>query len=743
MEKLYLILDVKLMSQTSKTEDPIDLKEIFFSLIAQWKLIVLCILISLVCALIYLRITPNTYSVDALVQVEDSKGAASAALLGELSKTVGIEQKSPADAEIQILSSRMVLSQVIHNLNLDITIKNHDDTFFNRLLNQDKQNIDYKKDAVTFSNKDSYFSIQQLQIPSYYLDKPLLLSFKDQRHFTFSYKDKVIFNGQLNSNNLVTAREGQWKVRINSTHAPSVEQQFTISKFALPTALQKFSSTYGVAEKGKQTGVIALNFQGTDKEHITEVLNNVLAVYHSQNIERRTLESKQTLDFLDKQLPDLKQQLEESERKFNQFREKYNTVDVSQEAELYLKQNIALETTKTELKQKQAELAAKYTNDHPLMAEINAQLAAVNKKSTELSDTLKRLPEVQRQYLQLYRDVKVNTELYTSLLNSYQQLKIAKAGEIGNVRIIDTAVEPINPIKPKKLIVLTLAIFIGGFIGILIALLRNMLRTGVKDSTQIENDLNLPVYATVPRSPIQETRMNILKKKKSIPILAVKSSDDIAIESLRSIRTAIHFALTTAKNNIIMIAGPSPEVGKSFISTNLATIFAQGNKRVLLIDADMRRGYMHKYFDVDVKPGLSELLSGQADLQKVLHKTQVTNLDVITRGKSPTNPSEMLSSTQFKDLLEKFQSQYDHIIIDTPPVLAVTDGIIISQYTGVNLIVARYAKSQMKELELTVNRFEQAGVKVNGFILNDIQRASAGYGYGYNYAYAYKAQKED
>ncbi|MDQ8907801.1 polysaccharide biosynthesis tyrosine autokinase [Acinetobacter nosocomialis] len=728
------------MSQTSKTEDTIDLKELFFSLIAQWKLIVLCILISLVCALIYLRVTPNTYSVDALVQVEDTKSAASAALLGELSKMV--DQKSPAEAEIQVLTSRMVLGQVIHNLNLDITIKNHDDTFFNRLLSQDKQNIDYKKDAVTFSNKDSYFSIQQLQIPSYYLDKPLVLSFKDQGHFTFSYKDKVIFNGQLNSNNLVTAREGQWKVRINSTRVPSVEQQFTISKLALPTAVQKLGSTYGVAERGKQTGVIGLSFQGTDKEHITEVLNNILAVYHSQNIERRTLESKQTLDFLDKQLPDLKQQLEESERKFNQFREKYNTVDVTQEAELYLKQNIALETTKTELKQKQAELAAKYTNDHPLMAEINAQLAAVNKKSAELSDTLKRLPEVQRQYLQLYRDVKVNTELYTSLLNSYQQLKIAKAGEIGNVRIIDTAVEPIKPIKPRPLLVLFLSLIVGGFIGTVLALLRNMMRSGVKDSTQIENDLNLPVYATVPRSPIQETRMNILKKKKSIPILAVKSSDDIAIESLRSIRTAIHFALTTAKNNIIMIAGPSPEVGKSFISTNLATIFAQGNKRVLLIDADMRRGYMHKYFDVDVKPGLSELLSGQADLQQVLHKTQVANLDVITRGKSPTNPSEMLSSTQFKDLLEKFQTQYDHIIIDTPPVLAVTDGIIISQYTGVNLIVARYAKSQMKELELTVNRFEQAGVKVNGFILNDIQRASGG-GYGYNYAYAYKAQKED
>lgn len=396
---------------------------------------------------------------------------------------------------------------------------------------------------------------------------------------------------------------------------------------------------------------------------------------------------------------------------------------MTKESELYLTQSITLETKKAELEQKQAEMAAKYTAEHPAMREINGQLAAINKQIGELNSTLKQLPDVQRQYLQLYREVEVKTQLYTALLNSYQQLRIAKAGEIGNVRIVDTAIEPVQPIKPKKLLVLILSVFVGGFIGTLIALLRNMLRTGIKDSGQIENELDLPVYATVPRSPIQESRIKILKKKKSIPILAVKNSDDIAIESLRSIRTAIHFALANAKNNIIMIAGPSPEVGKSFISTNLATIFAQGDKRVLLIDADMRRGYMHKYFDVDVKPGLSELLSGQADLQKVLHKTQVTNLDVITRGKSPTNPSEILSSNQFKELLEQLQSQYDHIIIDTPPVLAVTDGIIISQYTGVNLIVARYAKSQMKELELTVNRFEQAGVKVNGFILNDIQRA--------------------
>ncbi|MBU3169150.1 polysaccharide biosynthesis tyrosine autokinase [Acinetobacter baumannii] len=725
--------------QNTNTEDTIDLKELFFSLIAQWKLIALCVILSVVCALLYLRVTPDTYSVDALVQVEDSKGA-SAALLGDLSQM--IEQKSPAQAEIEILKSRLVLGSVIKDLHLNIQVSSTENTFTHRLLSDTDYKTEYAKKSVLFKDGLKSFDIRQFEIPAYYLDKNLLLDFdKQSLRLTDPDTEEVILTVPLNQANSVTGPYGLWKVAIFTKD--QFDSTYNIKKLSLPLAIKSISSDYSVEEKGKLTGILGLSYQGQDQEHITKVLNAILATYSAQNIERRSAESAQTLKFLDEQLPDLKKQLDDAERQFNKFRQQYNTVDVTKESELYLTQSITLETKKAELEQKQAEMAAKYTAEHPAMREINGQLAAINKQIGELNSTLKQLPDVQRQYLQLYREVEVKTQLYTALLNSYQQLRIAKAGEIGNVRIVDTAIEPVQPIKPKKLLVLILSVFVGGFLGTLIALLRNMLRTGIKDSGQIENELDLPVYATVPRSPIQESRIKILKKKKSIPILAVKNSDDIAIESLRSIRTAIHFALANAKNNIIMIASPSPEVGKSFISTNLATIFAQGDKRVLLIEADMRRGYMHKYFDVDVKPGLSELLSGQADLQKVLHKTQVANLDVITRGKSPTNPSEILSSNQFKELLEQLQSQYDHIIIDTPPVLAVTDGIIISQYTGVNLIVARYAKSQMKELELTVNRFEQAGVKVNGFILNDIQRASAGYGYGYNYAYAYKAQKED
>ncbi len=728
------------MSQNTNTEDTIDLKELFFSLIAQWKLIALCVILSLVCALLYLRATPDTYAVNALVQVEESKGA-SAALLGDLSSM--IDQKQPAQAEIEILKSRLVLGTVIQNLNLDLKISGTQNSFTDRLFAPHDYSTEYLSKSVVFKDDEKAFEVRKFIVPAAYRDKQLELHFAGNKLNIIDPKtDQTVFSGSINANNQLQTPQGLWQVSIFSQD--QFKDAYLIEKQSLPAAVDSILENYAVAEKGKMTGVLGLNYQGQDQQHITKVLNSILTAYSQQNIERRSAESAQTLKFLDEQLPDLKKQLDVAEREFNKFRQQYNTVDVTKESELYLTQSVTLETQKAELEQKVAEAGAKYTSEHPVMQQMNAQLTALNKKIGELEGTLKQLPDLQRRYLQLYREVEVKTQLYTALLNSYQQLRIAKAGEIGNVRVVDTAVEPIEPIAPKKLQILILSIFLGGFLGTLLALLRNMMRSGIKDSTQIENELDLPVYATVPRSPVQESRIKLLKKKKHIPVLAVKNGDDIAIESLRSMRTAIHFALSAAKNNIIMISGPAPEVGKSFISTNLAAILAQSAKRVLIIDADMRRGYLHKYFNTDNQPGLADYLNGFQELDAIIKPTEIAGLSVITRGKNPTNPSELLSSAKFAALLEQLMPMFDHIIIDTPPVLAVTDGIIISQYTGVNLVIARYAKTQMKELELTVNRFEQVGVKVNGIILNDIQRAAGGYGYGYgyNYSYGYKAAKE-
>ena len=727
------------MSQSDKTEDTIDLKVLFFSLIAQWKLIALCTILSLVCALLYLRVTPDTYAVNALVQVEESKGA-SAALLGDLSDMV--DQKQPAQAEIEILKSRLVLGSVIQTLNLDLRINGLENSFLDRLTKEHSYNTEYQKDAVLFHDNAKVFSVREFKVPTYFVDTDLLLTLDGQK---FSISDaktqQILVNGQLNQNNQISSEYGLWNIGIYTKD--QIKNSYAIEKLSLPAAMDKLTKNYSVAEKGKLTGILGLNYQGQDKVQITRILNEILAAYSQQNIERRSAETAQTLNFLDEQLPELKQKLDVAEREFNKFREQSNTVDVTKESELYLSQSIALEQQKAQLQQRQAELSAKYTEEHPAMQEINAQLGVVTQKIIDLEATLKQIPDLQRRHLQLYREVEVSQQLYTGLLNSYQQLRIAKAGEIGNVRIIDQAIAPIEPIKPKKLIILILSLFVGGFLGTLLALLRNMLRSGIKDASQIETELDLPVYATVPRSDIQEVQFKLLKKKKHLPILSLKSSDDLAIESLRSMRTAIHFALNNAKNNIIMISGPAPELGKSFISVNLAAILAQSGKCVLLIDADMRRGYLHQYMkDSNNQIGLSSYLNGQVnESQKLIQKSEIVNLDFMARGKSPTNPSELLGSDKFTELMKELSSQYDHIIIDTPPVLAVTDAVIVSQHAGVNLVVARYAQSQMKELEIVVNRFEQVGVKVNGFILNDVRR-EVGSSYGYNYAYSYKSKKE-
>lgn len=728
------------MSQTTNAEDTIDLKELFFSLIAQWKLIALCVILSIVAALLYLRVTPDTYRVDALVQVEESKGT-SAALLGDLSNM--IEQKQPAQAEIEILKSRLVLGDVIDRLNLDIQVAGTENSLFDRLLNPHDYRTEYSTRSVLFRDGDQAFDIRQFDIPQAYYDKTLELQFKEQQfNLTDPKTGQVVFSGLLNRNNQATHAKGTWKVTIFSQD--QFQDRYLISKQSLPAAANRLLANYSVAEKGKMTGILGLNYEGQDKAHITQVLNAILQAYSQQNVERRSAETAQTLKFLEDQLPELRQQLDVAEREFNQFRQQSNTVDVTKESELYLTQSIALETQKAQLEQSVAEASAKYTSEHPVMQQMEAQLAAINSRIAELNGTLKQLPDLQRRYLQLYREVEVKQQLYTALLNSYQQLRIAKAGEIGNVRIVDTAVEPLKPIAPKKLQILILSIFLGGFLGTLIALLRNMMRSGIKDAAQIENELDIPVYATVPRSAIQESRVKLLKKKKSIPILAVKDSDDIAVESIRSIRTTIHFSLTEAKNNIIAISGPAPEVGKSFIAANLGAILAQGGKKVLVMDGDMRRGYLHKYFNQDTAPGLYELLLGTHTLEQVIKADSYEGLYFISRGKNPSNPAELLGSQKFQVLLSELSAQFDHILIDTPPALAVTDGVIIAQSAGVNLLVVRHAKTQMKELELTINRFEQAKVKVNGVILNDVQRGSGGYGYGYgyNYNYHYKARKD-
>jgi tyrosine-protein kinase Etk/Wzc len=229
----------------------------------------------------------------------------------------------------------------------------------------------------------------------------------------------------------------------------------------------------------------------------------------------------------------------------------------------------------------------------------------------------------------------------------------------------------------------------------------------------------------------------------------VQNKDDLAIESLRSLRTTLHFAFLEAQNNIIMITGPSPGVGKTFVSINLAAVLADAGKKILLIDGDMRKGFINKVLGVERENGLSELVSntgsdGVSKWDKAIHRIPIANLDFIPTGTIPPNPSELLLHERFGHLLASISKNYDHVIIDSPPILAVTDAAIIGRLASATLMVVKAGQHPMRELEQSVKRLSQAGVNLKGVVFNDLPELSSRYGYGYGqnkYVYQYSYNK--
>lgn len=698
--------------KSNNSEITFDLNQFFSLLFTQWKTIFLFVGLSFSVGVFYLHSSPTIYSVDALVQIEDGKGT-SVALMGDLSEFV--DQKSQTQAEIEILRSRIILEQIIYELNLDIKVSSNESEFNKFFRSTTKDKVTYQKEEVNFYNKNHSFSIKKFDIPKQYLDKNLTLVF-NKKNFQLMLDKKLLFTGVLNKRNFLTKLNETWNVSIFS--AMPLSETYKIKKLSLSTAIADVNKNYTVSEKVKQTGIISLQYQGVDKEHITTVLNTIMTAYGKQNIIRNSAESAQTLDFLKSQLPKIKHELNVAENKFNLFREKNNTIDITQESSIFLKKSLDIQSKKIELETKRAELYVKYNSYHPFINEIDVQLAAINQQNNELQSILTRLPELQREYLQLYRDVEVQSQLYTTLLNNYQKLQVVKAGEIGSVRVINRAIEPISPIKPNKVMILVISLLVGGFLGVFCVLVRQIFFIGIQKPEQIESSYLLPVYVTIPYSHIQ----NKNEKKRRNELLAVTNENDVVISNLHSVAAMLYFNFPKEPNKIIHISSPKRKSGKSIIISNLSVILASSGKRVLVVDADMRNGNLHNSFNVEIQKGLADYLSSNIEISEIIQNTLEENLNFISHGNTSENPSKLLLSEKLKVFIDDISIQYDFILIESPPILDSTDSIIISKYSAMNIIVLSYKKTKLKEVDFALNRFTQVGSKVNGFILNEPQR---------------------
>ena len=726
-------------ARSGPLDDEIDLHRLFALLIdAKWLILGTTVLALLLGGLYATFATP-IYKADALLQVEKKQGGMAG--LEELSQAMGQEQSMAA--EIAILRSRMVLGNVSEQLHADIVVRPDRDPWLGRFTAPDPVAPGVPRPLFAgYRDSETFVTVKQFIVPDNLRGRAFRLTADEQGHPQLRLGEKKVLGGPADQvlrseDESIVLELGEWQ--------PGSEA-LTLTRLTPLQAVGAIRSGLTVNEQGRDTGILNVGITGPDKERILAVLDAIAENYLLQNINRQAAEAEQSLEFLNKQLPELKAELTEAEEKLNAYRLESDSVDMEMETQSLLGRVVSMESKLNELKIKESEVSAKFTKEHPAYRTLLEQRRSLEQERDQLNRQIGQLPETQQQILRLMRDVEVNQQIYVGLLNRAQELRIMKASTVGNVRIIDDAVVYPAPVKPQKGLVTGLAGFLGLILSAGFVLGAGLLHRGIESPDQLEEQ-GIPVYAAVPLSEQQQkldrlvTAMRRRKRSKHepIPLLAVSDPADLAVEALRSLRTSLHFAMMEASNKVMMISGPSPQVGKSFITANLAAVLAQVGQKVMVIDADMRKGHLHRYFENQNDVGLSDLLSGQAEHQQAIHGTEVENLHFIPRGQIPPNPSELLMHSRFKALMERLSAEYDLVLVDTPPILAVTDAAIIGQQAGTSLIVARYGMNSAKEVDVSVHRFEQNKVEIKGAILNTIERrASNEYGY---YAYHYDSDK--
>ncbi len=709
--------------------DEIDLGRLLGELVDHRKLIIAVTSLFTLCALIYALFATPIYQADALIQVEQKQANA---ILSNLSQMLPDSQPQ-SEPEIALLKSRMILGKTVDDLNLQAVIKPKYFPIFGRGW----QRLSGKKDGELVVSRLYLPTSEDIDVPK------VELTVKDNEHFVVK-GDDFTFNGKVGE----LLDDKGISIKVDKIDAEP-GSKFTISYITRLEAITKLQEVLSVADQGKDTGILVLSITGDNPELITNIIDSISNNYLSQNIARQAAQDAKSLEFLSNQLPKVRNDLDVAEDKLNEYRRKNDSVDLSLEAKSVLEQIVNVDNQLNDLTFRESEISQLYTKEHPNYKALMEKRKTLQEEKAKLNKRVSVMPETQQEILRLSRDVESGRAVYMQLLNRQQELNIAKSSAIGNVRIIDNAVAQTKPVKPKKIVIILIGFIFGSVVAIGIVLLRVFLRRGIESPEQLE-ELGINVYASI---PVSEAFANNAVKKASWKnknydikqaFLAVENPADLAIEAIRGLRTSLHFAMMESRNNILMISGASPNAGKTFVSTNLAAVIAQSGKKVLYIDTDMRKGYTHNLFNVENTKGLSDILSGKMTVERAIQPLSMAGFDFIARGAVPPNPAELLMHKNFDALLSWASQNYEIVVLDTPPILAVTDAAIIGNYVGTTLLVARFEQNTAKEIEVSVRRFEQSGVIVKGCILNGIiKKASSYYSYGYNhYGYTYTDNKK-
>jgi tyrosine-protein kinase Etk/Wzc len=678
---------------------------------------------------VYCYFAQPVYSADALVRVEQSDNTSQ--VLMQVGDIGGGMTPLPTDAEIGIIESRDVVGPVVQKFKLDFSVTPK--TFpvlgsvarhFGTAGQPSRPWLGLKSYAWGGEDVD----VASVEVAPALEGKKLVLTALAGGHYDLRAPDgSLLLRGEAGQ----PARGGGVEIQVNRLVA-RIGTQFTVVRANDLDAIAGFQASIQVQEQGKMTGLIDISLDGGDPQLAADMANALAQSYLSQHIASKQTNASNMLDFLKSEEPRLKADLEHTEAALAGYQRQSGSIDASDEAKVYLEGSIQYEQQISALRLQIAALQQRYGDEHPMIKVAQQQMTDLEAQRDKYSNHFRDLPATEVKAVQLQRDAKVAEDIYELVLTREQELAVQKAGTGGNVHMVDKAMRPGSPIKPKKALILSAATMLGLIVGTGFIFLRRNLFKGIDDPERVERTFRLPIFGLVPLSSEQTLLEGSGERgaDRMRTVLADARPKDACIESLRSLRTSMQFTMMDARNRVVMLTGAMPGVGKSFLTVNLAVLLARSGKRVLMIDGDMRRGALERYIGGPQEKGLSELLSGQIALEEAIRGTSIDGLSFVSCGRRPPNPSELLMSPRLPQHLEFLAEHYDFILIDTPPVLAVADASIIGAYAGSTFFVMRSGVHSEAEIADSLKRLRAAGVQVQGGIFNAMPaRARGTYGY--------------
>ena len=653
------------------------------------------------------------YSSDVLLQVNvKGNSSKSTKAMGEMGEV--LELASPADAEIELIKSRMVLSSVAEEEHLHLIARPVG--FFDRLLHEEGR-----------------MDLDSLRIPvKLRTEKWTAVADGEDGYSVIAPDGKKILDGKVGEVYTAKYAGDSLVIRVNFMLAKE-GQKFALVQGSPLKAGRGLSGALSVSEKGKKTGIISVRYSHRYPDRAASILNTVAKTYLRQNIEMRTAEAEKTLGFLESQLPGVKAKLDSAEKVLADYRYKIGSIDMNGETRAHISKESELKRQITELEQKKQAALRLFKAEHPSVVTLVKQQNKLRSELAMLKKSAEKMPLTQQEVARLQEEVAVNNEIYTNMLNNIQQLRVVRVGEVGNVRIVDLAQVESTPSKPKRMNIMMCAAAAGFMLGVLYVFLMYMLKNGVRSASDIERETKMNVLVKIPQS-----RNKLLCKRKTLhgtPFVLTKTDDQVT-ESFQSMMTAINFTFPQMDHSVILVMGLISGVGKSFVSQNLAAIAAANGKKVLLIDADMRRGTIQS----NAKIGLVDVLVGRASLESAAQQKYNENMYVVGAGKTRMSACSLLRSDAMNNLLKEARQKFDLVVIDTPPLSMVTDAELICPLADYLLYVLHYGRHNMDDIKEAVSKVSRYSGKAGAIVMNHCEYEPGHYGYYKKESYCQKQE---